>query len=135
MTEDKKPVTLDRLLRAYINIRNTRSANKREFEEKDADLRRKADRIEVALMQALDAAGSDQLKVKGIGMCIRSKKQKANARDWAAITDHIVKTGNVELLQRRLALGNVQAYADEHDGALPPGVELTTEIGVQVRRN
>lgn len=134
MTDQKKPVTLERLLKAYINIRDTRSKNKRAFEEHDADLKRKMDKIEVALLKSMNAAGSDQLKVSGLATAVKSKKERANARDWLAINDHIRATGNLDLLQRRLALGAVRTYVDENKGKMPPGIDITTEIGVTVRR-
>ena len=125
---------LERMLRAYINIRDTRSKLKREFESTDNEMKKQADLLETQFLKMMQDSGSDNLTVRGLGQVIKSKKEQAQARDWNSIIEYIQESGDVEILQRRLALGRVKQYLDDNAGALPPGVDLTTEITVTVRR-
>ncbi|MNN76524.1 hypothetical protein D3C81_1929110 [compost metagenome] len=54
--------------------------------------------------------------------------------DRNATMDFIKSTGNVELLQARLSSTAIKDFMDAHAGQLPPGVKITTERTVQIRR-
>ena len=125
---------LDAMIAAYVKIRNKRSEMKREFEAADEELKGKLDILEVAFLKAMVSSGSDQLKVTGVGLVLKARKEKAIAHDWDAILKYIIQSGAVDMLQRRLALGVLKTFRDDNDGQLPPGTEITTEIGVTVRR-
>lgn len=132
--DNTKNELLARIINAFINIREKRSVLKREFDQADGILRKNLDYLEVKLLAMMNEAGSDQLTVRGLGKAIRSISYRAEARDWSAINEYIRESGDIEVLQRRLALGHIREYQDEH-GHLPPGIDLTAEIAVTVRRD
>jgi len=134
MTEEKNGSNLERLLRAYMKMRDTRAENKRLFDETDRGLVEKLDLIEAQLLKMLNAAGSDSLKVSGVGQAFLGKKVIVNATDWNALWHHILEHQDTELLQKRVASRAVQDYV-EANGELPPGVSMSTERTVNVRRD
>ena len=134
MTEEVKADNLERLLRAYMGMRDKKSEIKREYDETEATLKRKMGLIEAELLKMLNAAGSDALKVKGIGQAYVSKKVLVKATDWNAFHDFIFETKQIDLLQQRVASRAVQEYV-ETEGELPPGVDMSTERVVNVRRD
>jgi len=134
MTVEEKTANLERLLRAYMHMREKRAELKREFEEADGQLKNKMSLVEAQLLRMLNAAGSDSLKVKGIGQAYLAKRVTVKATDWNALHDFIIATKQIDLLQKRVASRVVQEYV-ESEGDLPPGVDMTTERVVNVRRD
>lgn len=135
MTEETNPDSpLATMLRAYQNIRTKRSEIKREFEEADGKLRRNLELIEVALLKVMNESGTDQLKVAGVGLAYRSDKVRVSAKDWDALWQFISDNDRLDFLQRRLSSKIVQEYIDENDGELPPGVDVSKERAVVVKR-
>ncbi len=50
-------------------------------------------------------------------------KTRNNVKDWPTLHAHIQKTGDFEMLQKRLADKAVAEYAETNEGRMPPGVE------------
>jgi uncharacterized protein YfaQ (DUF2300 family) len=132
---DTSPEMLARILAAYQKVRSMRADLKRKYEEEDSDLKRKLNLMEVELMRIMEKTGTDQLKVDGVGLAYRSENMKFKGNDWPAIWQWIQETGNLGTLQRRLASGSLKDYMEENDGALPPGVGVSVERTVVVRRS
>ena len=134
MTDASKNDNLDRLLRAYVHMRDKRAVAKREFEEKDGQIKRNMALVEAQLLKMLNSAGSDSLKVSGVGQAYLSKKVTVRATDWNAFWEFILETKQIDLLQKRVASRAVQEMV-ETEGELPPGLDMSTERVVNVRRD
>lgn len=134
MTVAKKTDNLERLLKAYVKMRDRRSQLKREYDEADGDLKKKMGLVESELLKMLNASGSDSLKVSGVGQAYLAKKVMVRATDWDAFWDYIFETRQIDLLQKRVASRAVQEIV-ESTGELPPGVDMSTERVVNVRRD
>lgn len=124
---------LERMLKTYTRIRDKRAQNKRVWEDLDGKLKDQMELIEKGLLLMMNETGSDQLKVKGVGMAILTTRTLPRARDWNAIFEFVQDTGNFDLLQKRLAMGGVNEYIEQHRET-PPGIDVTVERGVSVRR-
>jgi hypothetical protein len=123
------------MLEGYAKIKAQRSALAKMLREKDSELKSKLALIESGLLKMMNDTGSDQLKVKGVGMAFRSERLLASGKDWQALWDHIRETGEYDLVQKRLAVGAITDYMENNDGDTPPGVAVTIERGVSVRRD
>ena len=134
MTDKENNSNLDRLLRAYVHMRDKRAVAKREFEEKDGQIKRNMALVEAQLLKMLNSAGSDSLKVSGVGQAYLSKKVTVRATDWNAFWEFILETKQIDLLQKRVASRAVQEMV-ETEGELPPGLDMSTERVVNVRRD
>ena len=134
MTDTGKTDNLERLLKAYVKMRDKRSQIKREFDETDGALRKKMGLVEAELLKMLNAAGSDSLKVNGVGQAYLGKKVTVKATDWDALWTYILENKQIDLLQKRVASRAVQEFV-ETEGELPPGVDMSTERVVNVRRD
>lgn len=133
MAEVETNPKLERMLGAYMAIRNKRSEIKRAFEEEDGDLKKKHALIEAALLKMMQETGSENLTVKGTGMAYLTTKTFTKGKDWDALWKYIEESGNLDLLQRRLSSRAVQEYMDANEGELPPGVDVSQERAVVVR--
>lgn len=125
---------LTMMFKAHANINEKRAELSKAFKAKDAELKKSLDLIEVAFLKMMNETGSDQLKVKGVGVCTRSQRVWPNCKDWRALYEHVLENGNFDLLQKRLSSTAVKEYMESHDGDTPPGVITTIERGVSVRR-
>ena len=133
MTDAPINPKLERMLGAYMKIRDARGELKRTFEEKDGELKRKHALIEAGLMKMMQESGSENLTVRGIGMAYLTTKTFTKGKDWDALWKYIEESGNLDLLQRRLSSRAVQEYMDANEGELPPGVDVSQERAVVVR--
>jgi len=123
----------NRLVRAYINMREARRDLKREFEQRDADLKEKMSRIEAALIAGLSETGADSVRTNS-GTVFITEVSKASVADWSALADWIVQNNAVEFLEQRVKSTAVSEYL-EQTGELPPGVNLHRERVVRVRKS
>lgn len=133
MTEETVDPQLARLLGAHQKIKGDRSTLKRKYEVVDNDLKAKTSLIEMALHKMLNAAGSDNLKITGLAQAYLTTKVFVSAKDWDAVWKYIEESGNLDLLQRRLAKNAVLEFIEANEGDLPPGVTVTRERAVVVR--
>lgn len=134
MTDQENPSNLERLLKAYVRMRDKRSEIKREFDETDGALKKKMSLVEAELLKMLNESGSDALKVAGVGQAYLGKRTFVKVQDWPAFWDHILETKQLDLLQKRVANRAVVEYQDT-EGRLPPGVDVSVERVVNVRRD
>lgn len=124
---------LARLLGAHKVIKAKKAEAKRKFDEEYADLNNKLELIETHLQKMMGQVGSENLKIEGLGLAYLTTKKFVSAQDWEAVWKYIEESGNLDLLQRRLAKNAVLEYVEANDGDLPPGVTVTQERAVVVR--
>jgi hypothetical protein len=125
---------LERMFRAHANIKAKRTELSKAHKEVDGPLKKKLELIETALLQMMNEIGTSQLKVTGVAIAIPKTKVMPNCKDWQGLWTHIIKTGNFDLMARRLSSTGVRDYMDAHEGELPPGIVTHIERGVTVTR-
>lgn len=123
----------EKMVKAYLNLRDARTALSREFDEADAKLKSKQELLESHMLTFLNANKMDSVKT-GLGTFYRQTEIKPAGADWQAIYDYIRDNDAFEMLERRIKKTFVQEYMDANDGAIPPGVTVHREYVVRVRR-
>lgn len=126
-------IASDKLVNAYITLRDKRKELKDEYESKDSVLKSQMERIEVELLKNLDEAGATSLNT-GEGTAYISSETRASCGDWAALYSVIQQTGRFDFLERRVSSKAIAQYLEE-TGDLPPGVTISSERVVRVRRS
>lgn len=126
-------VTVDQAVAGYITLRDKRSVLKREYEEQDADLRTKMEKIEVFLLRSLDGVGANSLNTDH-GTAYISEDVRASCGDWDALWTMIQTTGRFDFLEKRVSSKAVREFKEE-TGELPPGVSIHSERVVRIRRS
>ena len=120
------------VVKAYLKLRDERARIKKEFEAADKELRSKQDRLEAALLKHLEENKTESARTES-GTFFRQVKITPTAADWQVVYDYIKDNDAWEMLQKRLTVGFVKTYMDEHDGVPPPGVNTFREYEVRVR--
>lgn len=128
-------VNTDEVVKAYLAVRDARQEILKEYEEKDAALKKDLAELEQILLSACNEVNADSLKTAN-GLVMRKVNERFFCSDWSNFYDFVKEHDAVELLERRIHQGNFRQFMTEHQGeGLPPGVNVTREYGVVVRRS
>lgn len=126
-------VTADKVIEAYVTLRDQRSALKQDYDEADTVLKEKMRKLEVWLKQQMEAVGSDQLAAHGVGTAYREIERKYSASDWTLVWGYMRDNDRLDLTQKRLSEGVLNEILKE-TGDLPPGISVHSEYVIKVRR-
>lgn len=125
---------LDKLAEAFMAIKERRTELKRAWEAEDMQLEAAQSKLKAAMLHVMNVTGGDSVRTSH-GTIIRTLKIKPSAADWSAIYGWIVENPErFELLEKRVKSTFVSQYMDEHEGQLPPGVNVHQEYEISVRR-
>lgn len=126
-------ITVDDAVAGYIKLRDARSELKREYEERDGELKVKLEKLEVFLLRNLDSVGANSMNTDH-GTAYISEDVRASCGDWDAFWSMIQQTGRFDMLEKRVSSKAVREFKEE-TGDLPPGVSIHSERVVRVRRS
>jgi hypothetical protein len=124
----------EELVAAYLAIRTQREMILREYEEKDKALLADMAKLEAALLDICNTVNADSIRTAH-GTVMRKLNERFFCQDWENFYKFILDNEAPHLLERRISQGNFRQFLEEtqHDG-LPPGVNVTREYGVSVRK-
>ena len=129
---DETQITVDKMIQAFVMLRDKRSLLKQDFDAADGALKDKQNIVKTWLAKQMEALNSDQLSSRGIGTAYRSIKRRFNAKDWTSVWGFIKDNDRFDMLQKRLGEKAVSDYLDE-TGELPPGIDMFQEYEINVR--
>ena len=122
----------NKLVRAYINIRDARAELKATYEAEDAALKDKLGKIETALLALADELKLSSIKTEA-GTATRTQRTRYWAADWDAFKAFVREHDALDLLERRVHQGNIKAFMEEHPDAIPP-INADSAFHITVRR-
>jgi hypothetical protein len=124
---------VEALARAYLKLRDARAARKRAFETEDRDLAAKQQRISSAMLAFLAEHGIDSAATES-GTFYRQEDLTPTGADWEAFYAWVRENNAFDALERRIKKTFIRQYIEEHEGEIPPGVNVYREYSVHVRR-
>jgi hypothetical protein len=125
---------INKLTKAYINIREAKHALKKQFDEADGDLKKKLERIEAEMLRFLQTSNTDSVKTDA-GTFYRQEEITPTGSDWDLFYHWIAENEAFDALERRVKKTFVKEYMEAHDGSIPPGLSVYREFVVRVRRS
>ena len=125
---------VDTVVAKYVELRDRRSALKKEFETEDNKLQEAQDKIETYLLHLMREMGGVENIKTAAGTAYKSTRTKASIADRLLVRAFVLETGNLDLLEMRASSTGVKQYMEEHEGALPAGFNVFTEESVNIRR-
>lgn len=127
-------MNFDKVIRAYIALRDARAALAKDYDAQDSALKAKQKLLEgVLLKHMLDNPGLEGVRTDS-GMAYMREDVKVSASDWDVLYDWIREHNAFDALEKRVTRKFVQDYMAEHDGSTPPGVTVYRENTVTIRR-
>lgn len=119
----------------YINIRNELDAKRKEYQEFEKSLKQKLEDIQFEILNISDELGVDSLKTE-FGTAYRSVKSSYRIVNWEEYLDWAEKNGALHTLQKRVTKSAVDEIVQEDlEGDLPPGLDLYSEVTINIRKN
>lgn len=119
--------------KAYLNIRDARSALKRDYDAADDKLKENQRTLEGFMLGHLNDSGMESVRTSN-GTFYKQESLKPSASDWQAFYDWIKENDAFDALERRIKRDFIKEHMETHGGALPPGVSVHREYEVRVRK-
>jgi hypothetical protein len=122
-------ITADKLVKAYIKIRDKRA----ELSKQDSELEEQQQMIADKLLEICKETGTDGLKTS-FGTVTRRISKNYWTSDWDSFYRFIKEHDAFHLLQQRISNVNTQTFLEENPELHPPGLQADASYTVVVRR-
>lgn len=125
----------DLLIANYVKLRDARAQRKKAFEAEDAVDKGRQEKIEIEILRRLNERGTDSTSSRTHGTAYRLVRTSCNVADWDAYFNQFVVPNQAwDFIERRANKTMVEAYRDEHNGELPPGLNWSEVAAIGFRR-
>lgn len=132
MSDDS--LTLDKLAKIYMKIRDAISATQQEYDTKIEQLKAQQQVVATEMKDRLQLLGVTSAKTAH-GTVMLNQTTRFYTDDWDTFKKFLVEHDALDLLERRIAQTNMRVFLEENPETFPPGVNTATEIKATVRRN
>lgn len=122
----------DDAISTYVTLRDALRDFQKEVKEKEERFKMELDRIEMWLRDLADKLGVESIRSES-GTAYKVLKESYKIADFELFTAYILETGNLQLLEKRVAK-NAAREVHRELGDVPPGLDYLTEIAVNVKR-
>jgi hypothetical protein len=126
-------LNVDDAVQTYLFLREARERNKERADSRDKLLRDHQRRIENALHAFLQTNGTTGLNTK-FGTVFTSQQSTARVADKDAFLSYLLDNTAWHLATVAANKAAVGKHLEENEGTLPPGVDWSSRIVVQIRR-
>ena len=127
-------ITADKMVKAYIKMRDHRATLKAQYEDEDANVKDQMASIESELLELCKTTGTDGLKTQ-FGTVSRSVKTRYDATDWEAMHKFILAQSAPDLLERRVAQRAMKEFIENNPELMPPGLNVTSQYAITITRS
>ena len=125
--------TLNDMISSYIALRDKKEAIQKEQKAVIKQYEDALDAIENFLMGHFRTEKVTSTSCDA-GVAFIKRKRSATIADTELFREHVISTGNFDLVDFRAKPEPVEDYAKEHEGQVPPGVNYRQYDAVQVNR-
>lgn len=132
--EDQELPPTEKLVKAYIKMRDARGVLSAEYEAKDKEIKEQMRVVENFLLEACKRAGGN-VSIPGVGVVMRGIDTRYWTSDWEAMHNFIKENNALELLERRIAQRAMGEYLKANPDKMPKGMNVESKYTVTVRRN
>jgi len=119
----------------YIQIRNELAEIRKTFQAVEVALKADLEDISFEILNISDELGVDSLKTE-YGTAYRSVKSSYRVLDWEMYLQWAEEHGALHTIQKRVTKTAVDEIVEaDLDGDLPPGLDLYTEVTINIRKS
>ena len=126
-------IPLDRLAKIYRKIRAEITTLTQEYDSKIETLKAQQDEIKNAMKDMMKAMGVTSVRTAQ-GTVVLSVSTRYNTQDWDSFKKFVIEHDAVDLLEKRIAQGNMNQFLEENPGLVPPGLNSSSEYSISVRK-
>ena len=126
-------IAADKLVSAYIKLRNARQQLTKEYESADAELKEKLTKVSTALLDICKEIGADSIKTP-YGTASRKLSIRYTTTDWPSMYKFIVEHDAFHLMEQRIHQTNMKTMLEENPEMVPMGLSSDSEFTISVRK-
>jgi len=126
-------ITADKLVGAYLKLRNRRSQMLAAFEAEDNELKAQQDMISDKLLEMCKEVGADSLRTAH-GTVSKTVKTRYWTNDWGSMYDFVKEHDALHLLEQRIHQTNIKKFLEENPETLPVGLNSDSKYSVTIRK-
>jgi hypothetical protein len=126
-------VSADKLVKAYIKIRDRRKQLTDEYETQDKELEESQDMISEKLLDVCKTMGANGFNTE-FGTVSRRVSKRFWTNDWHSFHKFLLEHQMPELLEKRIAQTNMATFLEENPDLLPPGLNVDSKYTISIRR-
>lgn len=126
-------VTMDRLTRIYIKMRDKLSDLTLAYEAEEERIKAQQAEVASAMKDILRTVGGTGMKTP-YGTVALKTTTRFYAQDWDAMYQFILDNQAPFLLEKRVAQKNMADFLDANPGTVPQGLNTVSEISVSVTK-
>jgi len=126
-------IKADRLVKAYIAMRDKRAELSKEYANADKKIEEQMEMVEAELVKMCKDVGADSLRTS-FGNVHRTIKTTYETSDWESMYNFIVEHNIPHVLQRRISPLNMKQFLDENPTLMPIGMNVNNKYAVKIIR-
>ena len=126
-------ITMDRLAKIYIKMRDKLAELARAYEEEEAKIKEQQAEVAAAMKDIIQQTGSKSISTTHGTVTLKTTK-RFYAQDWEAMYQFINDNHAPFLLEKRIAQKNMQDFLEANPTTVPPGLNTMSELTVSVTK-
>jgi hypothetical protein len=126
-------INFEKRVGQYVKLRDLIKAKDDAHDEAMKPLKETLEKLNGVLLAHVNAVGGDGVMTSA-GTVSKTLKYTASIADASAFWSWVVSQGAFDMVDKKANLTAMKEYAAENNGALPPGVNLTSVEKVNVKR-
>ena len=133
MTDKEDGISVDKLVRVYIKMREKREALTREYDTAYEAISEKMRLVKNELLDQMRSANVESIRTTE-GLVYRTVNKKYWTSDWDNFYSFIIEHNIPQVLERRVHQNNLKEFLENNPDLLPPGMNVDSEYSVTVQR-
>jgi hypothetical protein len=132
--EMENDISIEKLTRVYIKMREKKAEVTHELEAKIDELDESMKKVKSAILDHMKEIGAESLRTES-GSIYRTVRTTYSTNDWESMNKFILEHSVPELLEKRIHQTNMKVFLEEHPDVLPPGLNANMEYSVTIKRS
>ena len=124
---------IDKRVARYVKLRDARAAANKDAAMLDQSYKQALEAIESSLIKDAKEQGVTGFKT-AVGTTYLDERMLASVADENAFFGFVKEQGDLDFFERRVKVTHVKEWMEDHDGMLPPGLNVFREVTMKVRR-
>ena len=133
MTDKEDGISVNKLVRVYIKMREKREALTREYDTAYEAISEKMRLVKNELLDQMRSANVESIRTTE-GLVYRTVNKKYWTSDWDNFYNFIMEHNIPQVLERRVHQNNLKEFLENNPDLLPPGMNVDSEYSVTVQR-
>jgi len=133
MTDKEDGISVDKLVRVYIKMREKREELTRTYDTEYESISEKMRLVKNALLDQMKSANVESIRTTE-GLVYRTMSKKYWTSDWDNFYNFIMEHNIPQVLEKRVHQTNLKEFLESNPDLLPPGLNVDSEYSVTVQR-